>query len=91
MPSLEAVLWKLYERGDPRISLLSSFQSDIYTYVKIVINDGEHDIVVEEITDSGFKFTIQRAFDKAIVIITERALVSMRADLLMEFSNDPVY
>ena len=96
MPSLEAVLLELYEKGDPRISLLSWFQRAPYTYVKVVINDGEHDIFVQEIRgyphcfcgheDEALNNTIRSALQKAAGILTQRALASM----IKGFSSDPV-
>ena len=100
MSKLETVLWELYERDDPRISLLSSFQSFPYTHVKIVVNDGRHDIIVEEIADHMYTFhshkdealedTIKSALKKAAHLIIEYACASIITKLIAEFSSDPV-
>lgn len=100
MPDLSAVLWKLYERSDPRVSLLSSFQSFPFTYVKTVINYGKHDIVVEEIKDHMYTFhshknealadTIKHALKKVANLIIEHACAPVIAELIVEFSNAPV-
>lgn len=82
MPDLETLLRTLYFRGDPRISVLESFQRKPYTYVKVVINDGKHDIIVQTITedyafpfqDAAMKAAVHSALKKAADIITKSAL-----------------
>lgn len=92
MTKLETILWELYLQGDPRISVLASFQEGPYTYVKVAVNDGKHDVTVEQIEeevddkDLALNITIQSAIEKAADIITARAL----APVIAEFSNDPV-
>lgn len=93
---LEAILWKLYIKGDPRISVLESFQKVPYTYVKVVVNDGKHDIIVQDIAAYPFAYqkyeknalnaAVQNALEKAADLITESALTVMIA----EASDDPV-
>lgn len=96
MARLDPILWNLYLRGDPRISVLESFQSKPFTYVKLVVNDGEHDIVVQVITEYPFPFdshkddalknAIHSAIKKVVDIITAQIL----APVIAEFSNAPV-
>lgn len=94
MTKLEIILWQLYLEGDPRISVLEFFQEGPYTYVKIVINDGEHDVTVEKIEEEVFAVgkdialntTIRSALKKATDIITARVL----APVIAEFSSDSV-
>lgn len=100
MEKLEAILWELYSRDDPRVSLLSSFQSFPYTHIKIVVNDGKHDIVVEEIADHMYTFhnhkdealadTIKSALKKVANLIIEHACASIITELVAEFSRDLV-
>lgn len=84
MPDLGTLLWKLYARGTSRISVLECFQRDPYTYVKVVINVGEHDIVIQEITEYASSFrnhkldamreAMQSTLKKAADLITKQAL-----------------
>jgi len=84
MSRLNSVLWELYLRGDPRISVIDSFQQNSLSYVKVVVNDGSHDIMVQEITGYPFTFlghekealndAIEKALVKAADIITQRAI-----------------
>ena len=84
MSRLNSVLWELYLRGDPRISVIDSFQQNSLTYVKVIVNDGSHDIMVQEITGYPFTFlghenealndAIKKALEKVADIITERAV-----------------
>lgn len=84
MSRLSTVLWELYLHDDPRISVIDSFQQDSLTYVKIIVNDGSHDIMVQEITGYPFTFlghenealndAIKKALEKVADIITERAV-----------------
>ena len=87
MSNLETTLWELYLQGDSRISVLESFQSAPYTYVKVFVDDGTHGITVQEITnyphpfhnhkDEALKATIQSALKKVADLITERLLISI--------------
>ena len=81
MSKLGMVLWDRFTLGDRRISVFESFQSDPHTYVKVVVNDGDHDIVVQAITDYPFfqgnentalGFAIQAALEKAADVIIDR-------------------
>jgi len=84
MSRLSNVLWELYLHSDPRISVLDYFQQNSLTYVKIIVNDGKHDILVQEITGYPFTFlghekealndAIKKALEKVADIITERAV-----------------
>ena len=84
MPNLETLLRTLYFRGDPRIQILESFQKEPYTYVKVIINDGKHDIIVQEIASYPFGFhghekdamkaAVHNAIKKAADLITEQVL-----------------
>ena len=92
MSKLETVLWELYLRGDSRISVLESFQSAPYTYVKLFVDDGTHGITVQEITnyphpfhnhedaalnkDEALNGAVLSALKKVANLITERALIS---------------
>ena len=92
MSRLETTLWELYLRGDPRISVLESFQSAPYTYVKVFVDDGTHGITVQEITSYPFPFcnnedaalnkdealngAVLSALKKVADLITERVLIS---------------
>ena len=96
MGNLETTLWELYLRGDSRISVLESFQSAPYTYVKVFVDDGEHGITVQEITnyphpfhnhrDEALKAAIQNTLKKVADLIIERIL----APVIENFSSDPV-
>ena len=96
MSKLETTLWELFLRGDSRISVLESFQSAPYTYVKLFVDDGEHGITVREITnyphpfhnhkDEALKAAIQSALKKVAALIGERVL----APVIESFSRDPV-
>ena len=91
MTKLETVLWKLYIHGDPRISVLESFQNDPYTYVKVFVDDGTHGITVQEITKythklDAMKEAMQSALKKAANLITEHML----APVIAELTCDPV-
>jgi len=84
MSRLSTVLWELYLHGDPRISVIDYFQQDSLTYVKVIVNDGSHDTLVQEITGYPFIFlghekealndAIEKALVKAADIITQRAI-----------------
>ena len=96
MSNLETTLWELYLRSDSRISVLESFQSAPYTYVKLFVDDGKHGITVQEITnyphpfhshkDEALKAAIQSALKKVADLITAQAL----APMIMEFFGGPV-
>ena len=95
MSKLGNVLWKLYLKGDSStILVLDYFQREPYTYVKVVVNDGKRDIIIQTITEdhaSPFQSValhgaIQSAIEKAADIITAQAL----APVIAEFSSDPV-
>lgn len=87
MPKLETILWELYKQGDSRISVLESFQSEPYTYVKVFVDDGTHGITVQEITnypypfslhaDKALKDAVRAAIEKVSHRIAERLLIEM--------------
>ena len=84
MSRLSTVLWELYLHDDPRISVIDDFQQDPLTYVKVIVNDGSHDVMVQEITGYPFTFlghenealndAIKKALENAANIIAERAI-----------------
>ena len=84
MSRLSTVLWELYLHGDLRISVIDYFQQDSLTYVKVIVNDGSHDVMVQEITGYPFTFlghenealndAIKKALEKVAGIITEKAV-----------------
>jgi len=84
MSRLSNVLWELYLHGDSRISVIDYFQQDSLTYVKVIVNDGSHDVMVQEITGYPFAFlghekealndAIKKALKKVANIITEKAI-----------------
>jgi len=84
MSRLSTVLWELYLKGDSRISVIDYFQQDSLTYVKVIVNDGSHDVMVQEITGYPFTFlghekealndAIKKALEKVANIITEKAI-----------------
>ena len=96
MSRLERVLWGLYIRGDTRISVLESFQSEPHTYVKVFVDDGTHGITVQEITIYPFPFcnnrdlalqsAIRSALEKAADVIRAQAFVPIEAQLIAKFS-----
>ena len=96
MSKLETTLWELFLRGDSRISVLESFQSAPYTYVKLFVDDGEHGVTVQEITnyphpfhnhkDEALKAAIQNTLKKVAKLITERIL----APIIESFLRGPV-
>ena len=85
MRELEAVLWKLYKQGDPRILVLESFQSRPHTYVKVVVNNGTHDISVQRIVEYPYTYNKDKALNNAI-----RCTLSHAADLITERMLAPV-
>ena len=94
MSKLENILWECFLRGDPRISVLESFQSEPYTYVKVFVDDGTHGITVQEIVSfphpfhksEALKVAIQTALKKVADLIIERTL----APVIESFSSGPV-
>jgi len=84
MSRLSTVLWELYLHDDPRISVIDDFQQDPLTYVKVIVNDGSHDVMVQEITGYPFTFlghenealndAIKKALEKVADIITEKII-----------------
>jgi len=97
MSKLEAALRDLYYfRRDPRILMIESFQKEPHTYVKVAINDGKHDIIIQEIATYPFAFrghekeamvaAMQNVLKKAADIIIEQTL----APVIAEFSSAPV-
>lgn len=87
MSKLETVLWKLYIQGDPRIQVVESFQKEPHTYVKVIINDGKHDIVIQEIATYPFAF---RGHEKDALKAAVHNALKKAADLITDSAPAPV-